>query len=309
MDPKGTFWLPEAASTLAQDVDPLYNFVTWVSTLMFIGVVGAMLWFMFRYRRRDARELPPLVHESRVLEAAWIVVPTILVLAVFTWGFQAFVKINTAPPDSYQITVRAKQWLWEYEYVNGVTTAGELHVPVGRPVRLMMSSQDVLHSFFVPQFRVKQDVLPNRYSSVWFEATKPGEYEIFCTEYCGTQHSGMIGKVFVHTEAEFQQWLASQNEDVAPEVLGERVYNQQGCAACHSTDGTVKVGPSFKGLFGKSEATSAGTVTADENYLRESIVNPAAKLVNGFGNVMPASYSALSQKQMDGLIAYIKSLQ
>ena len=229
------FWLPEASTTLAGEVDALFWFVFWVSTVIFAAVVLAKLYFVVKYRRRSEKDVTTPVHESKALEAIWIVVPTILVLIVFTWGFDLFVQLNSAPPDSYQITVRGKQWTWEYEYAEGVLTAGDLYVPVGRPVKLNMSSADVLHSFFVPEFRIKQDVLPNRYTSVWFKAENVGEHTIYCTEYCGTAHSGMLGKVVVVSEEDFAAWIQEQNQDLPPTELGQQVYKTQ-CAVCHAID-------------------------------------------------------------------------
>jgi len=311
MGDKGTVWLPEAISSIAPEVDSLFYFVLWTSTVIFVAVMVAMTYFAFRYRRRNASEVPPVVHESRILEMAWIVIPTILVLIVFTWGFRVFVKLNVAPGDAYQIQVRAKQWLWEYQYPNGTTSISDLYVPIGRPVRLVMSSEDVLHSFFVPSFRVKQDVLPNRYSSVWFEATREGTYQIFCTEYCGTQHSGMLGKVIVQKEADFQDWLSSAGAgDMTPEEYGELLFGQNNCKVCHSIDGSRLVGPSMQGLFGREEQLEGGgSVVADENYLRESILVPSAKVVATYSNAMPATFTSLNAQQLDALIAYIKTLQ
>ncbi|RMF61526.1 MAG: cytochrome c oxidase subunit II [Bacteroidetes bacterium] len=310
MGENGTVWLPDPASTLAPELDSLFYFVYYVSLLIFLGVILSMAYFTFVYRRRQADEMPAFTKDNKIVEMASVVIPTILVLVVFTWGFQLYVKLYTAPPDAYEIQARARQWSWEFEYPNGSRSFGELHVPADRPVRMVMNSQDVIHSFFIPAFRVKMDVLPNRYTSVWFQATKEGEYDLFCTEYCGTAHSGMIGKVIVHNEAGFQQWLQeSQTGDMTPVERGQLLYTQQTCNACHSVDGSAGVGPTFKGLFGKQEQLEGGgTVLADEDYIRESIVNPTAKVVKGYNPVMPASYGSLPAEDLDALVAYIKSL-
>lgn len=304
-----TVWLPEQVSTLAPEIDRLFYFVHWVSVIIFIGVVSTMVYFVFKYRRRSPEERPETVRESKWVEISWIVVPTLLVLIVFNWGFQSFLRIGTAPPDSYQINVIGKKWLWEFEYPNGARTVGELHVPANRPVRLQMSSEDVIHSFFIPAFRVKMDVLPNRYTSIWFEATATGDYQVFCTEYCGTQHSGMLAMVTVHTREDFQDWLESAgaaDEDMPLPELGEMLYRQQGCASCHTTDGTTTVGPTFEGLFGSERQFQDGSsATADENYIRESIIEPGAHVVQGFQNVMPP-YSSLSERQVNGLVEFIR---
>ncbi len=310
MGDTGSFWLPESASTIASEVDGLFLFVTWVSTILFVGVIGAMIYFAYRYRRQSPDDRPTPVHESKLLEISWIVVPTILVLLVFNWGFKSFVKMNVSPPNAYEIQAEAWKWNWLFEYPNG-TQSDTLYVPEGRPVKITMSSRDVIHSFFVPAFRVKQDVLPNRYTSVWFEATDPGTYDLFCTEYCGTNHSDMITKTKVVSQQEFSDWVESgggATDDMPLPQLGERLYRQQGCNACHSLDGSRMVGPTWEGLYGKQNHAMAdgSTVTADENYLREAILEPGAKIVEGYSNVMPANYQSLSERELSALIAYMK---
>lgn len=305
----GDFWLPEAASTIAPEIDSLFSFVTIVSAIIFVGVVGAMLWFSYRYRRQDPAERPAPVEESKVLEVSWIVVPTILVLLVFNWGFKSYVEMHTAPPNSYNVQVTAQQWSWLFEYPNGVTTSDTMFVPEDRPVKTTMSSKDVIHSFFVPAFRVKQDVLPNRYTSVWFEATDQGEYSLFCTEYCGTNHSQMNVVVKVMSRQAFNDKMEKLGtpKDIPLPQLGEQLYSQRGCQGCHSLDGSDGVGPTWQGLYGKTGHTMAdgSTVTADENYLRESILQSGAKIVEGYNNVMP-SYSGLSERQVSALVAFMK---
>ncbi|WP_103029739.1 cytochrome c oxidase subunit II [Salinibacter altiplanensis] len=304
----GDFWLPEAASTMAPKIDSLFTFVNVVSGVLLVGVVTAMLWFMYWYRRQDPAERPSPVKESKLLEISWIVIPTILVLLVFNWGFKSFVAQKTIPDNAYEIQVQARSWGWSFEYPNGVTT-DTLYVPADEPVKTTMSSQDVIHSFYVPAFRVKQDVLPNRYTSVWFEATKEGAYDLFCTEYCGRNHSEMDAEVKVVSRARFDEWLESAGtpDDIPLPKLGEKLYTQQGCQGCHSLDGSEMVGPSWKGLYGKTEHKMAdgSTVTADANYLRESILQSGAKVVDGYQNVMP-SYASLSEREVSGLVEFIK---
>ena len=304
----GDFWLPEAASTMAPKIDSLFTFVNVVSGILLVGVVTAMLWFMYRYRRQDPAERPSPVKESKLLEISWIVIPTILVLLVFNWGFKSFVAQKTIPDNAYEIRVQARSWGWSFEYPNGVTT-DTLYVPADEPVKTTMSSQDVIHSFYVPAFRVKQDVLPNRYTSVWFEATKEGTYDLFCTEYCGRNHSEMDAEVKVVSRARFDQWLesAATPDDIPLPELGEKLYTQQGCQGCHSLDGSDMVGPTWKGLYGKTDHQMAdgSTVTADANYLRESILQSGAKVVEGYQNVMP-SYASLSEREVTGLVEFIK---
>lgn len=312
MGDNGSLWNPPQASTMAPAVDAIFDFVTYTSYVIFLGVLITMVYFIVKYRRRSADDRPAPVVESKWLEISWIIVPTILVLVVFTWGFQVFVRLNVAPPDAYEIRVQGLQWNWKYDYPEGFSVSKDFYVPVNRPVRLLMDSQDVLHSFYIPAFRVKQDVLPNRYSAVWFEATQVGVYDVFCTEYCGTSHSGMIGKIHVVDQDTYNAWVEAGGDlqGGTPEQIGQRIFNQQGCATCHSVDGSRIVGPTFKGLFGKTgHGTSGGAVTVDENYLRESILNPGAKIVTGYPPAMPNNYSTLKAAQVDGLIAYIKTLQ
>lgn len=312
MGENGTIWMPESASTMAPEVDALFYFVYWISVFIFFGVVSAMGFFVLMYRRRAAEEIPKKIKDSKVVEMASIVIPTFLVLVVFTWGFRVFVKLYTAPPDAYEIQVRAKQWVWEYEYPNGKKVFGDLVVPANRPVRLNMSSEDVLHSFFVPEFRVKMDVLPNRYTSVWFEATKADTFQVFCTEYCGSQHSAMIGKAIALRNTEFNTWL-QESDNMTPAEQGALLYTQLNCVACHSNDGTVGapyVGPTLRALAGSQRPFTDGTsAEADDNYLREAILQPMAKVVQGYPPAMPATYSSLEAAQVDALIAYIKSLE
>jgi len=306
----GDFWLPEAASSIAPEVDGLFLFVTTVSLILLAGVTGAILYFVYRYRRQDPDERPAPVEESRVLEISWIVLPTILVLLVFNWGFKSYVKMNVSPAGAYEIRVTAQQWGFTYEYPNGATSADTLYVPRGRKVKMKMSSKDVLHGFYIPAFRVKYDILPNRYTSVWFKATEEGEYNLFCTEYCGDQHSEMMSAVSVMPPNEFNEWVegAKVPDDLPLPKLGKRLYSEQLCKSCHSLDGSRKVGPSFKGLYGMEnhKMSDGSTVTVDENYLRQSILNPNAKVVEGYPAAMPNNYSNLSERELSALIAFIK---
>ena len=305
----GDFWLPEAASTIAPEVDSLFLFVTAVSAILLVGVTGAMLYFVYRYRRQSPGERPAPVEESKLLEISWIVIPTILVLLVFNWGFKSYVKMHAVPSEAYEIRVEAQQWNFLFEYPNGVTS-DTLYVPEGEKVKMRMSSADVLHGFFIPAFRVKYDILPNRYTSVWFEATKEGDYDLFCTEYCGRNHSEMDKVVRVVSQDEFDNWLeeAGTSEDIPLPELGKQLYSQRGCQGCHSLDGSEMVGPSFQGLYGRTdhEMSDGTTLAVDENYLRESILKPEARIVAGYDNLMPGSYSSLSERQLTGLIEFIK---
>jgi cytochrome c oxidase subunit 2 len=308
----GSFWLPPAKSTLAGDTDALFHFITNASIIMFIGVIGAMLYFIFAYRRKSDSDVTPDVHHNDVLEITWSVIPFFLVMFVFGWGFKGYLIHRTIPADAYEIHVVGKKWSWEFRYANGAVSQGELHIPAGRPIKLIMRSDDVLHSFFIPEYRVKHDVVPGRYTNVWFEAMEPGDAIVFCTEYCGNSHSDMMATVKAHSEADFLAWLDSSMkipDGVTPAEYGKTMYLKAGCNACHSIDGSKLVGPSFLGLVGRTESTNVGDVVADESYIRESIVEPNAKVVAGYQPVMPSYKSSLKDFQIDAIIEFMKGLK
>jgi len=314
MSDTGTLFMPPAGSTLSSEVDSLFYFILYTAIVIFILVMGAIAFFMLKYRRKGARELTDGRDHNLKLEILWTVIPTLLVFVVFIWGFRTYIKMHVAPANAQEIKVTAQKWFWSFDYQNGYNSVNELVVPLGKPVKLLMSSQDVIHSFFVPDFRVKMDVLPNRYTQAWFEATQPGEFNIFCTEYCGKGHSEMLGKVTVLPQEEYATWIEKASADfpegMALNEIGAKLYQSKACFTCHSVDGTISVGPSFKGVFGKTERLSDGSQnTVDENYIRESILNPQAKIVQGFQPVMPTYQGTLKDKEIDALIAYIKSLK
>lgn len=307
------YLLPPARSTLAGETDALFNFIHVISFILLAGITIAIIYFAWKYRRKSDNDVTPVITHNNTLEITWSVIPLILVMIVFGWGFTGYMNHSTVPDDAYEIRVVGKSWLWEFQYENGTTSVNELNVPVDRPVKLVMSSEDVIHSFFVPDFRVKRDVLPNRYTSLWFEATETGESIIFCTEYCGTQHSNMDGIVNVLSQDEFDEWLAAGNtidEDMPPAERGEALVNQNGCTACHSVDGSSGVGPSFEGIWNNEHTFENGeTATVDENYLRESILEPNAKILEGYDAVMPSFQGTINDQQIDDIIEYIKSLE
>ena len=310
MNQQSSIWLPEAASTIAGDVDFLFNFILITSVLLFVGVVAFMGFYAWRYRRKSPNDRPVPVKENKLIEASWIIFPTILVTVVFVWGFKLFLEMGIAPPNSYEVNVTARKWSWTFSYPNGVIST-DLHVPVNRPVKLRTSSEDVIHSFFVPAFRVKADVLHGRYSYVWFEATQKDTFNVACTEYCGTSHSDMFSRVIVQSQDEFEGWLADNLDDssLTPAQRGERIYAQQGCIGCHSLDGSAMAGPSFLGLAGSVRNFTDGTsAVADDNYLRTSIINPSLQIVQGYLNVMPGQYATLPAEDLDALVAFIKEL-
>lgn len=314
-DTTGTLFLPPQSSTIAGDVDALFNFVLYASVVFFLIVVLGAAYFVFRYRKRGkSDQLDTAPSHSTKLELAWTIIPVILVFTVFFWGFKVFLKMHVVPKDAIEIKVTAQKWFWSFDYVKeDVNSLNELVVPVDMPVQLTMSSTDVIHSFYVPGFRIKLDVLPNRYTVTWFEATDVGSYDLFCTEYCGTGHSEMIGKVKVVTDSEYREWIDNAGlggEEVPLVELGAKVYRAKACLTCHSVDGNPMIGPSFKGRFGTQQKMDDGpTVTVDENYLRESILEPNAKHAAGFQPVMPSYQGLLKDREIDAVIEYIKSLE
>ena len=312
MDSTGAVWLPEAASTVAGEVDALFYFIFYASLFFFVLVTSAMVYFAIRYRKRGKRVLTSSISHNTALEVTWTVIPTILVFVIFIWGFKDFLNLHVVPRGATEIKVTGQKWFWSFDYPEGLSVVNELTVPVNKPIKLLMASKDVIHSFYVPSFRVKMDVVPNRYSIIWFEATQTGEYNLFCTEFCGKGHSEMIGKVNVVTEEEYENWLlenADPSEGLTMEEFGAKLYKSKACVTCHTIDGTASQGPSLLGIYGKNEQlTDGSSVLVDENYLRESLLNPAAKIVKGYQPVMPPYQGLLNDKEVDALIAYIKSL-
>lgn len=307
------FMLPPQRSTLAEGTDALFNFINVTSIILLIGITFAIIYFAWKYRRRSENDVTPVITHNSALEITWSVIPLILVMIVFGWGLSGYVNLTTPPDDSYEIRVVGKSWLWEFHYETGHVSVNELHVPVNRPVKLVMISDDVLHSLYIPDFRVKMDVLPNRYTQLWFEATEVGESVVFCTEYCGSAHSNMLATAFVHTQEDFETWLeiaGSADDDMDPVELGEQLVTRNACDTCHSSDGARLQGPTFQGLFGAERTMEDGEViTADENYIRESILDPNARITRGYQPVMPSYAGTLNDRQIDAIIEYIKTLQ
>ena len=299
---------PEQASAAARQVDALYYFLIAVSAFFAVLIAVLLVTFALKYRRRSESERPAPIHGSLVLELTWTIIPFGLAMVMFFWGAQLYVSLSRPPDDALQVFVVGKQWMWKLQHLEGRREINELHVPVGRSVKLTMTSEDVIHSFFVPAFRVKADVIPGRYTTLWFHPTKPGTYHLFCAEYCGTEHSGMIGRVVVMEPAEFQTWL-SGGPVGSLATAGQKLFEQLGCITCHREDSGAR-GPHLVGLFGKPvPLKGGGTAIADESYLRESILNPQAKVVAGFEPIMPTFKGLVSEEGIMQLIAYIKSLE
>ncbi len=316
--PSDSFWLPVDASVTSRNIDWVWDFMIWVSVLVLLGVFVAIFHFITKYRAksRAANEIAEKSAEhNTALEITWSVLPLFVCIALFVWGFKGLVDLRTPPKEAMELHANAQKWKWTFDYKcpTGGMTDDTLHVPIDRPVRMLISTVDVLHALYIPSFRTKMDAVPGRYTDMWFQATKAGDYPIFCAEYCGTSHSDMLSQVTVHPAGEYETWLkgACEKADsmVGPE-RGKKLYTQQGCETCHSIDGTPKIGPSWKGLFGKMETMADGApYKIDENYLRESIMDPTAKVVKSFAPSMPTYKGKLSDKDIDGLIEFIKTLK
>lgn len=301
--------MPESASTLSGNVDALYFFLSGVTLFFTFLIAGVLVFFVIKYRRRSPFEIPRPVAGSHKLETLWSVVPFLIAMSMFAWGAQIYFEQTRVPVNTNEIYVVGKQWMWKIQHTTGQREINELHVPVGRRIQLIMTSEDTIHSFYVPAFRIKADVLPGRFTRQWFEATKPGRYHLFCAEYCGMNHSGMIGSIVVMEPTEFDNWLSGNSNQQPPAVAGQQLYESLGCVSCHGTKGEGGRGPALAGLFGKQVFLASGqTVTADEAYIRESIENPATKLVAGFGPIMPTFQGQVTPEQIIQLMAFIKSL-
>ena len=307
MFPNFPIW-PVRAAVSASNLDALFIFLLLVTGTVTIMIFILVTVFALRYRHDLVDKATPILG-STALETTWSLVPFGIFLIFFVWGAVLYFQERTAPRNSMEIYVVAKQWMWKLQHVDGQREINELHVPVDRDVKLIMTSQDVIHSFFVPAFRLKQDVLPGRYTTLWFHAIRPGTYHLFCAEYCGTQHSGMIGSIVVMNPVDYEAWLSGGGGEGSLASTGQKLFQQLGCGSCHRSD-TQGRGPNLVGVFGKPVLLEDGrTVTADENYVRESILNPGAKIAAGFKNIMPSFQGVVNEEQLLSLVAYIKSLQ
>jgi cytochrome c oxidase subunit 2 len=306
----GTFRLhPEEASTLAGRVDAIYFFALVVSIIAAIAVTLTIFYLAYRYRRRNDTDVGVAVHGATMLEIGWSVIPFVVMLVCFAWGAKVFFAASRPPEQAVEYFVVGKQWMWKFQHPDGHREINDLHVPLGVPIKFTMTSEDVIHSLFFPAFRVKADVLPGRYTTLWFQATKPGTYHIFCAEYCGTEHSKMIGRVMVMEPSAYQEWLAGSGGVQPAAVRGEELFTTFACVSCHRTDSRAR-GPILAGLYGRRvQLAHGGTVVADEGYLRESILNPTAKVVAGYQPVMPTFQGQIGEDDLLQLIAYIKTLK
>ena len=299
---------PAEASTIAPYTDALYFFLVSISLIGLIFVTVLILYFSLRYRR-DKNPVATQIEGSTILEATWTIIPLALFLVVFVWGGLLYFRIYDPPPNAMNIYIVGKQWMWKAEHPGGQHEINALHVPIGQPVQLTMISQDVFHSFSIPDFRVKREVIPGRYSTVWFTATDPGTYHIFCTQYCGTLHSGMIGEVTAMTPADYKKWLDQSNSGMSLAQNGERLFASMGCNACHSGNAAAR-GPNLAGVYGsKLTLTDGSQVLVNDAYLRDAILNPSQHITAGFAPIMPTYQGQISEDGLIDLVEYIKQLQ
>ncbi len=308
-------YMPVQATSWASQVDWINNLINYISVFCTLGITGVMLFFAVRYRRRDEPTETPYITHNTGLETVWTVIPSIIVMGVFYYGFTVYREMRTPPANAMEINVKAFSWRWEFSYPNGRKSTKTLVVPLGKPVRLIMTSERVIHSFFIPAMRVKEDVYAGNYSYLWFTPTKLGDFHIFCAEYCGRGHSDMRGVLRVVTPEQFEDFLLERKEADAPVLTpaeqGKQLFEIKACLGCHSVDGSAMVGPSLQGIFAKKERqlASGEMVPIDENYIRESILNPEAKIAAGFEKIpMPAFAGQLNDEELQALIAYLKSL-
>ncbi len=313
---KPSTFMPYAGTDIARQVNSLYEFMLWVSVIGFLVLIGGMIYFIIRYKRQSATAKSAYItHDSR-LEFLWSFIPFVIFMVVFGWGWYIYVQMRTMPKDALEIQVTGRQWSWSYTYKSGKKST-DLYVPVGKPVKLIMTSEDVIHSYYIPAFRIKQDVLPGRYTAEWFQAEKPGTYQVFCTEYCGAIHSGMLSKVKAIPLPEFEAWLSggpvqvAGGKELSLVEQGKKLFNERSCTQCHSVENKIIIGPHLNGVFGHTvELKDGSKVNADENYIRESILNPQAKIVKGFeAQMMPSFAGQFEEKELSAIIEFIKSVK
>ncbi len=307
----GNTFMPPQASNFAESVDTLYGFLYYSSLISCILVIGGLVYFAFKYKRKTASDKTAYIPHNALLEFLWSFIPFVIFLVVFAWGWKIFYDMRSAPKDALEIHVVGQKWNWDFVYKSGRKTSSEFTIPINTPIKLIMGSRDVLHSFFVPSFRVKQDVIPGRYTSLWFTATKEGNFNVFCTEYCGTGHSTMLAKVKVVSKAAYESWLENNPyKGLTLSEVGQKVYAGR-CIACHNVTNVKKIGPGFAGLWGSErKLTDGSTVVADEAYIRESILNPNAKKSVGYEEAVMTSFQGqVSEEELTGVIEYLKTLK
>lgn len=300
---------PEQASTFASDVDNLYFYLIAISAFFTVGIVLALLFFVLKYREKEKYATGAEIHGSISLETFWSIIPFIISMTIFLGGAVVYFNQYRTPADAMEIYVVGKQWMWKLQHETGQREINELHIPVGQKVKLTMTTEDVIHDFAIPAFRTKADVVPGRYTSIWFEATKPGKYRIQCMEYCGLNHSGMGGWVYVMEQRDFDNWLSGSVSGQTPVQAGKDLFeNKLGCASCHQMNDQGR-GPKLAGKYGtEQKLTNGQTVKVDEEYIRNSILNPTSQIAEGYQPIMPTFKGQVSEEQLVSLVAYIKSL-
>jgi cytochrome c oxidase subunit II len=312
MDALTRLFLPTQASTLAPDIDAAFMFILFLNVVFFLLIAGLTILFAYNFKRKSAADKTSHITHNMTLELIWSIGPLLILTVVFFWGFNDYMLARTPPGESMEIQVTAKKWNWTFEYPDGSVTFGKLYVPDNADVKLVMHSQDVLHSFFVPAFRIKQDVLPNRYTELWFRATQAGSYVVPCTEYCGKDHSRMQATIIADSR-KYEDFLENGDPDqrnMPLDQLGKTLYESAGCNSCHSLTGEKGQGPSWKGIYGSQHVMADGkSMLVDDNYIRTSILQPQAMLVQGYGPIMPSYQGQLRERQISALIAYIKTVK
>ncbi len=308
--------MPIQATEIAKEVDLLYAFLIISSLISFVILIGGMTWFLIKFKRTSPDQKSAYITHNNFAEFLWSFIPLVIMMVIFYWGMVIFEKLRVPPADiAAEIHVTAAQWAWTYKYANGKeyysSAEDPLVVPAGKATKLILTSKDVIHSFYVPSFRTKQDAVPGRFTQLWFEPKQPGDYIVFCTEYCGTKHSGMMIKIKAVPSEEYSTWYHSEKKGAdTPADKGKLAFGKYNCAGCHSVDGSRIVGPTMKGLFGSNRKFADGsTTTADENYLRESILVATAKVVETYPPAMPLFQGQISDDDVANLIEYIKTIK
>lgn len=311
-DTASTFWLPVRASEAAPKIDWLFNVILWINIFFSVLIIVLMVWFAFRYRKRRGNEEGGVGGHNNALEITWTVIPTIIVCIIYYWGFKGYLHAAVEPPAAYEITATGRMWTWSFQYPNGHID-GELHVPPNTPVRVVLRSEDVIHDLYVPAFRVKKDVVPGRFNRLWFNADVPGTYDLYCAVYCGINHSTMRGIAVVHNNrGEFDRWLENVSDPRGKKTyaaVGEEIYKTRGCAGCHSINGAKIIGPTWQDMYGNTIPLEGGaTVKADVAYVTESIEFPAAKIHQGYPNVMPSFKGQLKDYEIESVIGFMRTI-
>ena len=318
MDRLTEYLFPEQVSTFAQDIDNLFYFIFYASIVLLAIVTFGMIYLAIKYRfkKNDEVRLTSSTDHNSILESSFVIIPLILVSITFVWGIKSYLNMVTVPNDAIEIKVTGQSWFWTFDYPEGGSTLNELVVPSGVPIKIVLSSRDVIHSFYIPVMRAKMDVLPNRYNVMWFDAQQEGIYPIFCTEYCGTGHSQMNAQVIVMNPKQYNVWLAetgSADDDLPLDELGAKLYTKKACITCHTLDGSALVGPSYlqtSQMWGQERVFDDGTsAVIDNNYIRSSILEPQSQIVAGYQGVMPTYQGLLNDRELDALIAFLKSLE